>query len=290
MNERVLSHLRVVMKDYPTKVLISKERRAKYFSIKDKAKLPLKYTTEDYKFKVTKQGIRLINVRTGELVIKNPGTAGKERYQVISGNEMFARTHERIRDKVVKSMKEYFRGEIIRTIALLPPGTARTFQNSVHISMQLYTQFGVANWDVDNLWIYHKTFYDTLAEMKLINNDNILWVRKGGGTEFIPIKEGETPRMEFFITEVESEAVPFGLHLRESINLAPGEIQVIDGTILLGTGRKKIIYGAAQKAIRRAMYYCLNNFYNAHVSKDTHATYKKFFECFAEHRVALNIE
>ena len=286
MNERILSQVKISMLDYPTKILLSKQRKAKHFKQTDYLKkMPEKYRNVRYTYD---RGI-LIDRYTKLPVVSNPGTVGTEKYQMISGNEMFARVHESIRYRVVEHLKTYFKAQITLWLSenKLLPLKEVYFKNPIHISMSVENQFGVGNWDVDNLWIYHKCFYDSLSDMKMISNDNVIHIRKGGSTEFIPILPGNIPKMTFHIDEIEIQPSMFSLTLVEDSKVDLNEILIGDLRIHLGTGKKKIVYGAAQKAIRKAMYHCLNHNITAIISKELFERYEKFFECFPEHRVKL---
>lgn len=284
--KKVVSHLKVTINSYPTRVLISKSRRTKYFKEGDK-KIPEKYKNRRYEFIPQKQGSKLVKLLTDmvslEPIVKNPKAAGTERYQVINGNEMFARSHEQIRNKVVNHLKDVFAANIAAAGEV-------TFEKPVKISMIMRTQFGQATWDVDNMWIYHKCFMDALTDAGVIKNDNVIHVRRAGGTEFIPIREEETPSMEFNIFTTDDD--PFSSAGKTFVFTQEGkagEIKVTDTQIIISIGKKKVIYGAVKDGIRKAMFYCLNNFTTALIHRKDKVEYGSFFDCFEEHRIPVII-
>ncbi len=57
-------------------------------------------------------------------------------------------------------------------------------------------------WDVDNKWIWTKWFNDTLTQCKKWINDDIRFVRSGGGTEFVEVKNIKDKKFEFVITKL----------------------------------------------------------------------------------------
>lgn len=277
--------LKVEIPNYLTRLQVSKAARAKYWGIDDKDKIPQKYQTPQYGWKSGK----LFDTYTEELVMKNPKAAGNPRFVTIAGNEIM-RMHQAVWAKLVLQLKQHFEQHIKDQIPPMGHGLA----GPVSIQMTLYRSFGLANDDMDNLWFYHKCFNDAFVDVGIIANDNIIHVRQSGQTTFVPIREGETPRMEFLICEVDmteerNQSTP--VTLVQDFKIEPGDIKIerigeMD-YIRLGVGRKKIIFGAAKNAIRKAMYHCLNNFKTPMVDKELYSMYDNFFTCFAEHRITI---
>ena len=55
-------------------------------------------------------------------------------------------------------------------------------------------------WDVDNLWIWIKSFQDTIVEMGLIDDDNCDIIPNTGEIEFIPVPTIEDRKLVFIIS------------------------------------------------------------------------------------------
>ncbi len=138
----------VTIDNFIDKVKISNKRRPVFFKFTDK--LPLKYQKEDFIF--TSLGI-LVNKNTGESVVKNIKSAGKERYWKISGQNLWSGMDPHLRSKVAKEMKKYFY-EFFRGIPYIeeyPIGISITFYDD-----HLY--------DLDNQgYIYKKVLLDALC-------------------------------------------------------------------------------------------------------------------------------
>ena len=59
----------------------------------------------------------------------------------------------------------------------------------------------IARWDVDNLWIWIKSFQDTIVEMGLIDDDNCNVIPNTGEIEFIPVETLKERKLVFIITK-----------------------------------------------------------------------------------------
>jgi hypothetical protein len=116
--------------------------------------------------------------------------------------------------------------------------------------------------------------------LKLIPDDNILYVRDAGRTKFIPVMEDITPTMIFNIekaSSVCSVARRSLLFVTESSEGEPGTMTIGTSCATIYTGKSKVIFGAAKKAIHSVMLYALNNFFNVYVKQSMYNRYKEFF-------------
>jgi hypothetical protein len=59
----------------------------------------------------------------------------------------------------------------------------------------------VASWDADNLWIWGKTFNDTLTENGFIEDDSVSFVRASGEVKFVPTKTFDERKLVFIISK-----------------------------------------------------------------------------------------
>lgn len=166
----------VVIKDFIDKVRISEKRRPVYYKFSDK--IPLKYQTEDYVF--TALGM-LIDKNTGQRVIKNNKSVGKERFWKISGQDLWSGINPHLRSKIAKEMKKYFY-EFFRDI---PP-----IENyPIGISIEFYDDH---MYDLDNQgYIYVKTIMDCLCG----NVDFVRSINDSGEIEYTPDKESYPPKI-----------------------------------------------------------------------------------------------
>lgn len=267
--------IQIKIPNYLKRVKLSESRRPKYLRIKD-GPLPEKYNTPRYVWKKKLGETRLFDTEKKEFVLKNPKAANTPSYQTIAGNEIYARMHERKRMLIVNNLKDDFKQHISEQLRYIPQDLF-----PISVSMEVHTPYGYADWDVDNLWIYHKCFLDSLRDLQLVPDDSILHVRQAGQTTFIPVLPSEIPMMIFKIDTAPAETNPATdgiLNVTESCDGEPGEIFVDATNVILYTGKSKVIYGAAKKAIRSAMTYALNNFKTMFVPVDIYDRYRNFFE------------
>jgi hypothetical protein len=284
--------IRIRIPDFPRRVEISKARKAKYFKQTDD--LPEKYSKgipHQYTWKKKGKHIYLYESAVDEFVIKNPKAAGTPRYVQISGNEIYARMHERIRMKIVDTVKSAMKVNILKVVST-PEEFSKRVMFPVSVRMTIYTPYDYANWDVDNLWIYHKCFLDSIRDLKLIEDDNILFVREAGAIFFEPISPDKTPELLFTIMSADGYPVATeAVEVIEDFEQKPGFLAISpDGkTARISVGRKKILFGAAKDAIRKLMFYCLNYNKSVIISPALHEKYKNFFEDFPKSRIKIII-
>jgi len=265
--------MKVVIPNYLRRVKLSEARRAKYILFGSSA--ADKYKGDRYRWKKRGKNLCLYDSEEGQFVIKNAKAAGTPSYQTIAGNEIYARMHERKRMMIVHALKDNFKEHIRNQISSIPDDMF-----PLSIDMEIHVPFGYADWDLDNLWIYHKCFQDSLRDLKLIPDDNILYVRDAGRTKFIPVMEHITPTMIFNINKAPSATIVQKrglLFVTESCEGEPGTIETGTSSAIIYTGKTKVIFGAAKKAIHSVMLYALNNFFNVYVKRPMYNRYKEFF-------------
>ncbi len=264
--------IRVIIPNYLRRVKLSEARRPKYYFFG--GELPDKFKTERYSWRKRGKIKCLYDNEEGQFVLKNAKSAGTPNYQTIAGNEIYARMHERKRMLIVHSLKDHFKEHISKQIESISEDLY-----PLSISMELHAPFGYADWDVDNLWIYHKCFLDSLKDLKLIPDDNILYVRQAGQTSLVPTTG--TPTMIFRIAEAPHECAPPMsnlLNVEESSEGEPGEVSINGNLATIYTGKTKVLFGAAKKAIRSVMTYALNNFCTVLMHEQMYSRYKEFFD------------
>jgi hypothetical protein len=164
--------------DYITHVQLSQHRRTKYYKRGDK--IPLKHQTCTY----NKKGI-LVDSK-GEQVVKNPRVAGTPGWKKINGQTFYQGTGNPIlRAKIIGAMKDFFRPyfDDIRPIA----------KDNLPITLELEIHDNPADeFDIDNLsWVYNKVILDVMTEKKIIPDDNVNYVAKSGGCQFVRTTEDQ---------------------------------------------------------------------------------------------------
>jgi hypothetical protein len=273
---------------FKEEVQLSVARRKKYFRVKDK--LPEKYKGSNFEFRKHGRENHLYDTEKKEFVVMNPVAAGTPNIMRISGNEIYARMHERKRMAIVKAIKNDMRPCFPKKLGLELP---------IMIDIELYTTPKYCNWDLDNLWIYNKCFQDLLVDEKLIPEDNILNITKAGAPRYIPVVHERDRRMIFTLSEDHDprikthvmynlgEKKEFSYLNKGDENIIPDsfyEIKrgtigkvgdlVIDSqsrTFFIQIGKLKITYGGLSKALGRVYSQCIQLNCRPYVSK-------KFFE------------
>jgi len=260
-----LKHMiKIEINNYLRRVQISNARRAKYWEPVDDLPDRLRDTVR-YGWKKRSGVINLYDTVENDFVVKNPKSAGTPGFQSIAGNEIYARMHERKRMMIVDALKDHFKEHISAKVNSIPEDMF-----PLSIAMEIHSPYGVADWDLDNLWIYHKCFQDSLKDLGLIPDDNILYITEAGKTSFVAVSEDVTPKMVFLIKKSEDSRpkVYEPMYVRESNEGNPGDIKIDNGNVILYTGKRKVIYGAAKDAIRKTMLHALNNFKTVFVPHD----------------------
>lgn len=168
---------------YITHVELSKSRRKKYFVPGDK--IPLKYQKEPFEFV---KG-RLTNTKTKEVVVKNPRVAGTPRLKKINGQDFYSgNVMPQVRAKIILEMKKFFSVHFKG----IPPIEAKYFP----IELEIEIHYVIKNdlFDIDNLgWVYTKVIQDVLKDENIIPEDDVRYIRKSGGCQFVPV-ENENDR------------------------------------------------------------------------------------------------
>lgn len=159
----------ITIKNYWKSVIISKAKKKKYYTRDDV--LPQKYMDRT-KYKYSSS--YLINIETGENVIKNAKSAGKPRVYTLSGQDLWASMNFHLRSKVSKELKKYFYDHV----SSLEPLQEDLYP--VGVRLKFYDE--ISGEDLDNLSIwYRKTIHDALC-------GNVEYVKNDDG-KYIPIRK-----------------------------------------------------------------------------------------------------
>jgi hypothetical protein len=182
-----------------------------YFSKHDS--LPKKYEDESrYVFKSHKKSsggreYRLYDLQEKMYIVKNAVSASRPRMQAIAGNTFYSGLDEHVRMRVV----EYLKSEFQKCF----PGRRLELKFPIRIvECEFHTLPRYMNWDLDNLWIYHKCFQDAMHEFGLrkdkegkyirdgsgfIPEDNIQIITQAPGARFVPVTSEEERKIVYVI-------------------------------------------------------------------------------------------
>ncbi len=165
---------------------------AQYYSLRDK--LPKKYRTPRYKFRVRKGQPILFDTKHNEPVSRESKVkpAGD---QIISGQLFYSGIHHLKRTELVTGYKATLVDLIHASfIQCSPP----PFPWKVRV--ELHRPAGAANWDVDNCWILTKCFLDLIQQLGYLPNDNIQFITRAGEVRWVEAGKGKEEETHFIIT------------------------------------------------------------------------------------------
>ena len=196
--------------NYIRKVLLSKERRAKYYVLGKNEPKAIMYQSARYRwepFKVTFKGKSTIQYHLYDLalrkrVIANPKTAGKARYEVINGQRLYnGKLAEHTRNKVVKAIGDYFDKQVSK----LQPIPIKFFPIRLHCFVYDHFTDDISkqqDWDLFNRFLlYGKVFEDCLVKNKVIPDDNRRYVTQSCSPVYVPIDENQKRKLKFIATQ-----------------------------------------------------------------------------------------
>lgn len=165
--EKTLIHS-IEIPNYIRKVLISKERRAKYYTfpkdenIKNTKKKfnSSRYIWKEFISSTKRKEIRLFDTAINEFVIKNSRTAGTEKWEVINAEKVYnGAYHPSVQAKIVREIGSF----LIPFLKALTPITQ--FPLWVECEIHDYNNDVISGnrWDVINRgYLYCKVFEDIL--------------------------------------------------------------------------------------------------------------------------------
>ena len=191
---------------------MSDKRRAKYYELGKKTKLPKKYIGKKYQWKAHKVGtaskVFLTDVTTGLRVIKNSKSVGTASYKVINGQYIYNQTLvKEARNKVLQEVKSFFVPFINAMTPIAPEDLPIRIEVELHYPMLADNK---KPWDIDNhFYIYQKAFQDVLVGHRdkegnarcqiIIPDDHNLFVSKPPSPLHIPVSTFEERQMIFKI-------------------------------------------------------------------------------------------
>lgn len=182
----------ITVPKYIKHVVLSKKRRAKYYT--KKSKIPKKYQGLPYNNK----GI-LVD-KLGNPIIANPRVVGTPRLKKVNGQDFYKGTDSpHIRSKVVNEIKSFLKPFVkgIDPITTYP----------VQIKLEMHDVIGVGNWDLDNLWIYNKCMQDVLVDTGVLAEDNVMYVTAAAAPEFYPVDNEDDRKLVFKIYQDERDVI-----------------------------------------------------------------------------------
>lgn len=192
------SGLTIEIPEYITHVQLSKTRKPKYYT--KGVKVPQKYS----KFKKRDLKGRLLGA-DGNPIVANAGVVNKPRELKINGQQLYSgNMNPMMRSKVVGLIKEFFE----------PYTKLDPVSYPVRIEADLYAPLAAKNWDLDNQWIYHKCFLDSLVKNGVLPDDNVMFVTQAPGFRYFPVDHKEDRKLVYrLIPEDRPEILEHGAYI-----------------------------------------------------------------------------
>jgi hypothetical protein len=182
----------ITVPEYIKHIVLSKKRRAKYYT--KKSKIPKKYKGLPF----NKKGI-LVD-KLGNPVIANPRVVGTPRLKKVNGQDFYKGTDSpHIRSKVVNELKSFLKTFV--------QGIDPVTSYPVQIRLEMHDVIGVGNWDLDNLWIYNKCMQDVLVDQGILAEDNVMYVTAAAAPEFYPVDDEKDRKLVFKIYEDDRDVI-----------------------------------------------------------------------------------
>jgi hypothetical protein len=138
----ILKKWTCVIKNYPTEIKVSEQRRAQYWYSSDDVPKKYKDTT---KYSYSPEGILLDSL--GERVVKNSKTAGKPRMMSINAQKIYVGIHHSVRSKIVKELHTLFHNAFEKQL----PAKIDTTGKKIMIGLRFYDVYTSKLPDLDNL-------------------------------------------------------------------------------------------------------------------------------------------
>jgi hypothetical protein len=182
----------ITVPEYIKHIVLSKKRRAKYYT--KKSKIPKKYKGLPF----NKKGI-LVD-KLGNPVIANPRVVGTPRLKKVNGQDFYKGTDSpHIRSKVVNELKSFLKTFV--------QGIDPVTSYPVQIRLEMHDVIGVGNWDLDNLWIYNKCMQDVLVDQGILAEDNVMYVTAAAAPEFYPVDDEKDRKLVFKIYKDDRDVI-----------------------------------------------------------------------------------
>jgi len=145
----------------------------------------------------------------------------KTKFMKINGQRLYSGLNPHIRAKIVTEMHNYVRPFI--NAEMKKRGSDLSLLSPLRIRLEFHAPINYGNvrrikgtirwkepeadyvpsWDVDNMWIWGKTFNDTLAEEGHIVDDSVSFVRASGEVKWVPVDTFDERKLVFIITKCE---------------------------------------------------------------------------------------
>lgn len=141
----------------------------------------------------------------------------KSKFIKINGQRLYSGLNPHLRSAIVKQMHDYVRSYIndqLKNVSLegmyplrtrlefhapINYGDVRMYQGEVRWKKPADSY--EPKWDADNMWIWGKTFNDTLSEEGYVTDDSVQYIRAAGEVKHVPVDTFDDRKLIFIISK-----------------------------------------------------------------------------------------
>lgn len=209
----------VEIPEYIRQVKLSEARMKTYYELGKKHPKAKKYLdNKKYDWKDFKGRKFLVDLESGERVVRNPIAAGTPRIITINGQKIYnGEIKEQLRAKILREIKDSFKPYIEE---LDPIDDIESFPLCIRMEIHdtIRESGGNQFWDVDNRsFPYIKAFQDCLTGNKdktgkcrnkvIIPDDMNIFITQPPAPKFIPVDDEKDRKLVFIIEKEDDERV-----------------------------------------------------------------------------------
>jgi Holliday junction resolvase RusA-like endonuclease len=167
---------KIVIKNYIEEIILSKERRPKYYTYKQLDLLPKKYKEYLNKKLLYWDKNNLLCNLDGNRIISNPRVVGKPKTIRINGQKSYSGINFHLRSKIVLDMRKWFKNNIKN----IEPFSKKDYPLKLEINFSKpYNEEKKLNFDLDNMkYFYQKTLQDSFVDLKIIEDDSVEYINE----------------------------------------------------------------------------------------------------------------
>lgn len=141
----------------------------------------------------------------------------KAKFIKINGQRLYSGLNPHVRSSIVTQMHDYVREHI--NDQLKGKSLDHLYPLRIRLEFHAPVNFGdvrmikgevrwkapekgyKAKWDADNMWIWGKTFNDTLNEEGYVRDDSVDYIRAAGEVKHVPVDHFDDRKLVFIISK-----------------------------------------------------------------------------------------
>lgn len=141
----------------------------------------------------------------------------KSKFIKINGQRLYSGLNPHVRSSIVNQMHDYVREHINKQLNGV--SLKKYYPLRIRLEFHAPINFGdvrmikgevkwkkaaagyKAKWDADNMWIWGKTFNDTLKEEGYVVEDSVDYIRAAGEVKYVPVETFDERKLVFVISK-----------------------------------------------------------------------------------------